>query len=120
MPEGDVKRLKEWGDEIKRRFAKALATTSGKGKKIEMKLDAPTEINHLIIQEDIRQGERIRKYKVRALVNKKWQTIAEGTAVGHKRIQMVEPVTCSRLQLIVEESIAEPQISNFAIYNVTE
>jgi alpha-L-fucosidase len=35
MPEPDVKRLKEFGDEIKRRFSNPLATVSGKGNQLK-------------------------------------------------------------------------------------
>lgn len=33
IPDGDVARLKEWGNEIKRRFGSPLAQTAGEGKK---------------------------------------------------------------------------------------
>lgn len=117
LPESDVKRLKEWwGDEIKRQFSNPAATTSGKGKTIELKLDKRRKIDQIIIQEDIVYGERIRKYTVEALVNGKWRAICEGESVGHKRIQQFETIECNRIRLVVNEAIDEPIVKNFAIY----
>ncbi|GAA3585285.1 alpha-L-fucosidase [Snuella lapsa] len=118
LPDPDVKRLKEWGDEINRRFSKPLKTVSGTGYKLELKLKTATEINHVIIQEDIKQGERIRSYTVEALVNGKWKEVCSGQSIGHKRIEQFESVKISRLRLKILRSDGKPQIKNFSIYNV--
>ncbi|MFA5814247.1 MAG: alpha-L-fucosidase [Bacteroidales bacterium] len=116
LPEPDVKRLKEWGDEIKQRFSNPVATNSGKGKITELKLDKKRKISHVVIQEDISQGERIRKYSVEAFINGKWITLCEGESVGHKRIQQFKPVDCQRLRLVVNDAVAEPVIKNLSVY----
>ncbi len=120
MPQPDVQRLKEWGDEIKRRFSKPIATTSGNGNKLELKLPEKREINHVIIQENIKNGERIRKYKIEAFVNSKWKIIANGSCIGHKRIQQLEPVTTNKIRLVVVESNATPIIKSFNVFYVNE
>ena len=53
MPEPDVKRLKEFGDEIKRRFSNPIATASGVGEKITLKLTKIQTINQVVLMEDI-------------------------------------------------------------------
>ena len=118
IPEPDVQRLKEWGDEIKRRFSNPIATTSGNGNKLILKLTKKRKINHVIIQEIIKNGERIRKYKIEAFVNSKWEIIGNGSCVGHKRVQQFENVTTNKIRLVIEESIASPQIKNFSIFYV--
>lgn len=118
MPEPDVQRLKEWGNEIKHRFSNPVATTSGKGNKLELRFPKEQLMNHVVIQEDIKNGERIRKYKIEAFVKGKWKIIDEGTCVGQKRIQQIEPVSTDKIRLIVLESIATPQIKNFSVFNV--
>lgn len=120
LPEPDVVRLKEWGDEIKRRFGKSVAETSGEGEKLTLQLPTKQKINHIIVQEDIRNGERIRKYGVQALEKGKWITITEGTCIGHKRIEKIDPVITNKLRLIIDESVAEPIIKNFSVYNIIE
>ncbi|MDO5979587.1 alpha-L-fucosidase [Flavivirga spongiicola] len=120
MPEGDVIRLKEWGDEIKRRFETPIAFTSGKGKKVTLKLENPTVINHVIIQEDIRLGERVRVYSLEGFVKGKWKVLSQGESIGQKRIEQFENVEISRIRLKVLESDREPQIKSMSAYYVTD
>jgi alpha-L-fucosidase len=118
LPEPDVQRLKEWGDEIKRRFSQPLASTSGQGSTISLKLDQSQVLNHLILQENIAQGQRVRKFRIEARVKGRWQEVASGSSIGHKYILPFETLKTSRLRLLVEESVAAPQIENFAVFNV--
>ncbi|MBJ6368780.1 alpha-L-fucosidase [Snuella sedimenti] len=118
LPEPDAKRLKEWGDEINRRFFKPLKTVSGTGDKLILKLDTATEINHVIIQEDIKLGERVRAYAVEAFVNGKWKEVFRGKSIGHKRIEQFESIKVSRLRLRILKRDREPQIKSFSVYNV--
>lgn len=115
LPEPDVKRLKEWGDEIQRRFSAPLSSTSGKGNKILLKLDNKQTINHVILQEDIKFGERVRKYKIEGQVNGKWKTLANGTSIGQKRIERFENIETTKLRLVIEDSIREPKIKNMSV-----
>ncbi|MEQ8556444.1 MAG: alpha-L-fucosidase [Cyclobacteriaceae bacterium] len=116
LPEPDVQRLKEWGEEIKKQFGNPIAGVSGTGKEIKLKLDKPTLINDIIIQEDITKGERVRKYIIESRVEDKWIEIGRGEVIGHKRIQSVEPVTATQLRLRITEATAEPVIQGFRVY----
>lgn len=116
IPSGDVRRLKEWGAEIHRRFSVPVAATSGQAKSLTLKLDKPQSVNHCIIQEAIAKGERIREYQVEAKVGGRWQTVSKGESVGHKRIERFPAVEASALRLIVTRSAAQPDIRNFSVY----
>ena len=116
MPDSDVQRLKEWGDEIHRRFSNPIATTSGEGNLIELNLEGDKTLNEIVIQEDISLGEWVRKYEIQALVQQKWKTVAIGESIGHKRIQKIDPVKTTKMKLIIIESLAKPQIKNFSAY----
>ena len=118
MPEGDVKRLEEFGQRVKELTENPVKSVSGAGSRINLKLDKRQIVNQVIIQEDIRQGERIRKYKVEGLTSNGWKTLCEGESVGHKRIQTFDPVEVRQLRLVVEKNIDVPQIRNFSVYNV--
>ena len=120
IPEGDVRRLKEWGDEIERRFGTPLAQTSGLGKKLTLKTDGKRTANYYILQEDIRQGERIRAYRIEAKTGGKWTVVAQGTSVGHKRIEAFRPVEATAFRLVVDECADTPQIRSFSVYYVED
>ncbi|MEN8193085.1 MAG: alpha-L-fucosidase [Bacteroidota bacterium] len=116
LPEPDVKRLKEWGDEINRIFSNPLSSTSGKGNIYELELKQPTEINMIVIQEDIQCGERIRQFDIEINKNGEWITVNSGTCIGHKLIISLDSLLTDRVRLKINESIGEPIIKKFEIY----
>ncbi|MFT7160551.1 MAG: alpha-L-fucosidase [Bacteroidia bacterium] len=118
MPDADVKRLKEMGDEIKRRFSNPISTTSGQGNNLNLKLPSNQKVNQVVIKEDIANGERIRNYSIEALVSKKWVKIASGQSIGHKRIHLIDEVETDRLRLEINQSRAEPLIEELSVYFV--
>ena len=118
MPEPDVERLKEWGNEIRHRFSTPITSIPGTGKKIILKLPEKQKINHVIIQEEIKYGESVREYTVEAMVGGKWKVVCEGESIGQKRIHNFDDVECTRIRLSIQRSIAESQIKNLAVYYV--
>jgi len=119
VPEHDIKRLAEFGKEVRRRFGKPVAETTGAGRSVELKLPKPQRINHMIAMEDIAQGERIRQYTLEGLVSSDtWQPLCTGECVGHKRIQTFDPVEVAAVRLQVSKSQAEPQIRRLAVFDV--
>ena len=116
MSDVDVKRLQEFGDDVLSRFGNAKAEIVGKGKKLSLKFDNPTDIRDIVLQEDIQYGERVHSYRIEAKVNGKWKILEEGSCIGHKRIIPVESVTVTAVRLVVTESLDTPQIKKFAIY----
>jgi alpha-L-fucosidase len=120
LPEPDVRRLKEWGREIERRFSNPLAETFGEGTTLELRLSGAQAVNHFIIQENIRHGERVRRYEIQAEVDGEWVTVSEGTCIGHKRIQKVQSVSTEKIRLIILDAVSKPQIKHFGVYHVED
>ena len=118
IPIGDTQRLKEMGDEINRRFSSPIAKTLGQKKSLTLNLGKKQTVNYCIIQENIKDGERIRQYKIEAKVNGKWQSVCSGESVGHKRIEKFDPIEASALRLTIPESVALPDIINFSTYYI--
>ena len=118
IPEGDVKRLHEFSAAVEKRFSTPLARASGKSRTLTMKFKKPEDVNYFMIQENIRGGERILRYRVEAKVNGRWVNVGAGESVGHKRIQPFERVKASALRLIVDEARDLPDIINFSAFNV--
>ncbi|MEN8117103.1 MAG: alpha-L-fucosidase [Bacteroidota bacterium] len=118
MPEPDVKRLKEFGNEINRRFSNPLVSTSGAGNKINLKLPKRQKVNQIVLMEDISKGERVRKYTLECKTKKGWQTIFEGSCIGHKFIHQFDKMEVSAIRLKILESKGEPHILDFSVFNV--
>jgi alpha-L-fucosidase len=113
----DFARGKEFGAEIRRRFSKGIAETSGSGDALTLELAEPERVDHVILQEDCRFGQRVRAFRVEARSGGGWITLASGSSIGHKRILPVAPHSCSALRLVVTKSEGAPHIRRFAVFN---
>ncbi|MEJ5996549.1 alpha-L-fucosidase [Pedobacter sp. Du54] len=117
IPQKDVERLAEFGNEIKKRFGNPLAETKGEGEIIDLNVPKKTVIDHITIMEDIAYGERVRDFKVQVLTNQKqWKTVFEGTSIGHKLIIQFPEETISKVRLNVNSSIGKPKIKSLKAY----
>jgi len=120
IPAGDVARYAEFGREIDRRFSTSIASIADKkGKEVLMELDTPTTINHVVIMEDYRQGERIRAYNLEGWVDNEWKLLVSGSSVGRKKIDFFEDMTVSKIRLSVTKSADEPLIRSIQLYHIT-
>ncbi|MEN8128551.1 MAG: alpha-L-fucosidase [Planctomycetota bacterium] len=114
----DVKRCQEFGKAIREIFSNKIAETLGKGNTLELALPSDTSFDHLVIQEDIQHGERVRQFKVESFSDGKWTELNTGSCIGHKRIvKLNKPVVADKLRLTVSESMADPIIKTFAVYD---
>jgi alpha-L-fucosidase len=119
IPEGDISCYTAFGQEINRRFSQPLAKlTARKGKLVEVDFPSPVIINHAVIMEDYLYGERIRAYEIEGLVNGRWQKLAAGSAVGHKKIDWFDNVVVTKVRLRVTQSMGPPLIRSFSLYKV--
>jgi len=117
LSQPDCRSATAFGQEINRRFAEPIAATQGKGSSFVLTFDRPTRIDTVILQEQTSLGERVREYRLEAHVEGSWKPLAEGSAIGHKRIQPVEPQTVSAIRLVMPQAAAEPAIRLFAVFD---
>ncbi|HSC58239.1 MAG TPA: alpha-L-fucosidase [Gemmatimonadales bacterium] len=117
IPAADAARAKEFGDLIRHRFGSPVAEVAGRGKKVTVEFGVERRVDHVVLQEDISQGERVRTYEIEARIDDKWRVIGAGTAIGHKHIQPIGGVVADALRLHVHHSDGKPQVRRFAVYN---
>lgn len=117
IPSEDRMRVRQFHDEIERRFGHSLAQTSGSGAVVTLPLPAPVRVDTILMQEDCSFGERVRRYKIEARHEGAWVTLGSGSAIGHKRIQPVAPTVADAVRLVVIDSAARPQIRRLAVFD---
>jgi alpha-L-fucosidase len=118
LPEPDMACCETFGKEIARIFSRPLGTTSGKGDAVTLDLPQPAKVSHVVFMEDIHHGERIREYVLEGRVGgDTWKTLAEGTSVGHKRIEKMDPVEVAAVRLRLTKYRAEPILRNLTAYS---
>jgi len=119
VPEAQIQRLKEFGDDIKARFAKPLGTAQGKGDTAVLDFPAATAINHLQIREDLAKGERVRQFVIEGRdAAGKWTTLFQGSQIGARQIIPIQPVTVMGLRLKVEKSFGTASIRDLSAFHV--
>lgn len=116
IPEPDVRRLTEWGEQIQMTFGTPKMLGKMKASTGVLKSDTEQSIAYVVIQEDLSFGERVRKYQIEARINNKWQVVAEGSCIGNKRIQPIEPVLCKEIRFKVLDSRGAPKIKSLSAF----
>ncbi len=116
IPEEDMLVYKAFGKALRERFSKPVVSAAGKGPLLEVQLKTFTPIDHIVLQEDIVFGERIRAYQVEGLTNKGWQILASGSSVGNKRIHTFAMVPVKALRLTCTKYAAPPIIEKLEAF----
>ncbi|GGA60117.1 hypothetical protein GCM10011507_09620 [Edaphobacter acidisoli] len=114
IPQADAVRTAEFGSELRRRFDAPLAETSGEGVQIELRLHERRWIDHVVLQERIAEGQRVREYVVEVRDGGQWRTLLTGSSIGHKRIEAFPKVETDSLRLKIMKSVCTPKIASFA------
>jgi alpha-L-fucosidase len=119
VPAAQMKRLQEFGDEIRARFAKPLFTTRGEGNNVTLDFGSEQTIDHIVLREDIRGGEHIRKFLVEGRrADRTWLALARGTQVGSRQVIPIPATAVTGLRLTVQESVAPATIRELSVFRV--
>ena len=116
VPEADMERLEEFGSEVEKQFSKILGQTQGTGNLYEIDFEKSQKVKHVLIQEDISKGERVREYKLFGKEDAEWKLISTGSSIGHKRIEVLNKGNYSGIKLEVVSSEGNPIIKKLECY----
>lgn len=134
MPNGlispvDVARGAVFAKTIEQTFADDLAARAVRtddGNVHTLAFADPTTFNRFMVCEDIRYGQRVKKFSLEAQVDGKWVKLRdelvkpwEGDGletIGRKRIICFPDVTATALRLTVLDTKAEPILSRIAVF----
>ena len=120
--------FKKMIDEVFRTNLAENAKTQAKGDETVIDFDKPTTFNRFLAEEDIRYGQRVKKFKLEALVGGKWvalkdQLVENGdgqTTIGHRRIICFPTVTATKLRFTIVDTKCEPIIKKLGVYLAPE
>ena len=87
---------------------------------IEISLNENKIVDIFKISENINLGQRVKSFRLEALVNDIWLTIEEGTTIGSKRLIKFDPIELKKLKFTIIDSKDIPMISEIGIYKSYE
>ncbi|MBU0475320.1 MAG: alpha-L-fucosidase [Bacteroidetes bacterium] len=79
-------------------------------------LNRGRNFNTVMLQENILEGQRIEKFRLEFYNGQLWETFAEGTTIGYKRLIRFPEVHSDRIKIIIEQSRSNPQLSTVALF----
>ena len=82
----------------------------------------PITFSHLVLQEDISKGQRVRAFRVEYLNGREWTKLHSDEAtstIGYKRIVRHEAVTTRKVRIVIEDSYGSPHICFIGAYRQT-
>ncbi len=83
---------------------------------IEFILPQVQRFDRLMLQENIRVGQRIERFIVEVETKEGWRKICEGTTVGYKRLLRFPVVKAQKIRLQILQSRASPTLNNLGLY----
>jgi alpha-L-fucosidase len=72
--------------------------------------------DNIVVQEYIREGQRVAEWSFDAWVGDSWKELVHNKTIGYKKIRRFEPCTTSRVRLNIERSWDNPMICNFGLF----
>ncbi len=83
---------------------------------VDIVLKGQKTFNVLLLQENIRVGQRVEKFTVEYWANGEWKKATEGTTIGYKRLLEFPSVTTSKVRLRIEAARLQPAIAEIGLY----
>ncbi|MFE0189147.1 alpha-L-fucosidase [Streptomyces sp. NPDC058989] len=103
----DVASLTAFGTAVRETYGRDLRA-AGPG---------PWTFDRIGLAEDIRHGQRVERFAVRARTGGTWTTLARGTTIGHRRIlALPRPVTADAVRVVVEEARGRTRLAPVTLH----
>ena len=105
------------------------AANNGQCSMVNVQWKKPTAFNRFLAEEDIANGQRVKKFTLEALVDGKWKPLKDAlvedgkdglTTIGHRRIICFPTVTATQLRFTITNAKAEPIIKKLGVYLAPE
>lgn len=120
--EADVNRLKELRAYLDEVFADSKVVDGNKlwkaaqGERKEYVIKDNSEVNVVMLQEDISKGQRVEGVDVEVFSDGVWKTVVQGTTVGYKRMFRFPAVKAEKIRVTIKNSRNVANICNVAAY----
>lgn len=143
-PESDVARLKEFGEAIRHTYSTNLspnaaqvasrissarlaadgdpdtswmANPGARSEEIVLRFPTRVSFDRAVIMEWLSDGQTIQKYDIQVMEGDQNKTVARGTSIGHKKVDLFPRVTTRVVKLRLLSCSGRPAIREFQLYD---
>ncbi|MFX0098712.1 MAG: alpha-L-fucosidase [Candidatus Hodarchaeota archaeon] len=117
VPDPDAAEFKRFGQLMRDIFDNPVGSMDcGKGTEFELDLGKPSRINHVVLVEDISEGEKVREFLVEGY-NEQWVELCKGSCIGHKFIKQIDEIEVSKVKVKIKKAIGEPVLLSLKVYD---
>lgn len=88
-----------------------------KNASLTLDLGRQTDIDTVVLQENIALGQRIKAFTVQSWNGAEFLTVSKATTIGYKRILRFNRTRTERIRVVIEDAKASPVISTLELYN---
>ena len=120
--------FKKMIDEVFKNDLARKAKIKTRGNETLVTFKKPTAFNRFVAEEDIRYGQRVKKFSLEAFVDGKWIPLKDAlvdngdglTTIGHRRIICFPTITATKLRFTILDAKCEPIIKRTSVYLAPE
>ncbi|HEX3470579.1 MAG TPA: alpha-L-fucosidase [Silvibacterium sp.] len=141
IPAADVARLAEFGARVRAVYGNNLALhhaaldsgaehaldgdvntfwvapANGSVPTLTVKFAEPQTFDRVMTMERLNDGQHVEEYSVEVLANGVWKQVAHANAIGHKKIDIFEPVTAQSVRLKLLATSGQAAIREFQVFD---
>jgi alpha-L-fucosidase len=88
----------------------------GNDNKLELNFKAMKKFNVLMLQENIRVGQRVEQFVFEYWSNGKWNKATEGTTIGYKRLLEFPTISATKVRLRILSARLQPALAEIGLY----
>lgn len=83
----------------------------------EVDFRVPVRFDRTVLAEWIHLGQHVQRYDIQRWDGSRWETVHEGTTIGHKKIDIFPRTTAIRMRVRILQATETPRIRGFQVFD---
>lgn len=118
LPKADSDTLLAFGNQLKVLYSNALSEKNNTSDNLILDIPKGKKLKKVVVEEAIEQGERVRSFLIKGKKNGQWETVFEGSCIGHRFIFdcPLEKQNYEQVALEIVQAVGKVKIKRFAVF----
>ncbi len=118
LPKADSDTLLAFGNQLKVLYGNAISEKNNTTENLTLDITKGKIVKKIVVQEAIEQGERVRSFLIKGKKNGQWETVFEGSCIGHRFIFdcPLDKQNYDQVALEIVQAVGKAKIKRFAVF----